>query len=247
MQRTDGPTTPYAPDEDGVCPHCGRGVTFQLTNAAPTMGNRAPRPPTRSMHVFAFNDDGYTASTVFASRCPSCKSIVLSAYFYGVQQDGRGAPRHGADTELLWPRTAERPLPSEVDDDEVRRTWDEAVAILALSPQASAALARRCLQHVLRTKGPGKKRDLKAEIDAASDLPSELVDSLHDLREVGNFAAHSTKDANTGEIVQVEPGEAEYTLEVLAELLDHYFVRSKRRADRRAKVQAMKDASGKKK
>lgn len=51
---------------------------------------------------------------------------------------------------------------------------------------------------------------------------------------MGNFAAHPVKDLNTGELVEVEPGEAEWTFQVLEELLAFYFVelpKSKARRD----------------
>jgi hypothetical protein len=51
---------------------------------------------------------------------------------------------------------------------------------------------------------------------------------------VGNFAAHPVKNTNTGEIVSVEPHEAEWTLAILTELLDFYFEREPTSQARRA-------------
>jgi hypothetical protein len=47
-------------------------------------------------------------------------------------------------------------------------------------------------------------------------------------RNVGNFAAHPLKDTNTGEIVEVDPGEAEWLLDVNESLFDFVFVQPKR-------------------
>ncbi len=62
------------------------------------------------------------------------------------------------------------------------------------------------------------------------------------IREIGNFAAHPTKNTNTGEIVEVEVGEAEWLLETLEGLFDHYFVlpelNKKRIADLNVKLEA---------
>ena len=55
-------------------------------------------------------------------------------------------------------------------------------------------------------------RNLAQEIDAfiqLKDVPSYLSDAVDAIRNVGNFAAHPLKDTSTGEIVDVEPGEAE--------------------------------------
>ena len=55
-------------------------------------------------------------------------------------------------------------------------------------------------------------------------LPSHIADSLDAVRNIGNFAAHPAKSQATGEVVPVEPGEAEWTLDTLEELFDFYFV-----------------------
>jgi len=55
-------------------------------------------------------------------------------------------------------------------------------------------------------------------------LPSILHDSLDAIRNIGNFAAHPIKSESTGEIIEVEDGEAEWNLDVLEALFDYYFV-----------------------
>lgn len=104
------------------------------------------------------------------------------------------------------------------------------------SPKASAALSRRCLQHVLREKAGVKKGNLYDEIEeivSSGKLPSDLAEALHHVRVIGNFAAHPEKSTSTGEIVDVEPGEAEWTLDVLESLFDYYFVRPAKLAERK--------------
>ena len=55
---------------------------------------------------------------------------------------------------------------------------------------------------------------------------ASLLEEKRDVvREIGNLAAHPTKDQNTGQILPVEPAEAEWNLDVLEGLLDHYFVK----------------------
>jgi len=53
------------------------------------------------------------------------------------------------------------------------------------------------------------------------------------------FASHPIKSTQTGLILDVEPGEAEWTLDVLEELFDFYFVLP-------ATIQKKKDAFNKK-
>ncbi len=67
---------------------------------------------------------------------------------------------------------------------------------------------------------------------------SEIVDAV---RNVGNFAAHPIKSKQTGEIIEVEPGEAELNLDVIEALFDFYFVTpaliAKKKADLNKKLQ----------
>ena len=94
-------------------------------------------------------------------------------------------------------------------------------------PQSSAALSRRCLQHILREKAGVKHSNLYNEINEVtgrSDLPSHIVDVLHTIRDMGNTAAHPIKNDVTGEIVPVEMGDAEWCLDVIEALHDFYFV-----------------------
>jgi hypothetical protein len=79
----------------------------------------------------------------------------------------------------------------------------------------------------LSEKGGLKPGDLANEIQQVLDsqrLPSHLAEAIDAVRNVGNFAAHPTKNKSTGEIVDVEPGEAEWLLDTLEGLFDFYFV-----------------------
>lgn len=119
-----------------------------------------------------------------------------------------------------------RQAPVEVDIT-FANDYNEAAAVLKISPKASAALSRRCLQNVLREKARIKKGDLAKEIQEVIDsgkLPSYIAEGIDAVRNIGNYAAHPLKSQSTGEIVDVELGEAEWSLEVLELLFDFYFV-----------------------
>jgi hypothetical protein len=165
--------------------------------------------------------DGYWH--VRTTKCPSCNRATIYLEL-----------RMVSDFSIvlkemqIWPKgTARSPLPPEVPEDFVA-DYKEACVVLADSPKASAALSRRCLQHLLREKARVNASDLSKEIDqvlASKTLPSDLADAIDAVRQVGNFAAHPLKSTNTGLILDVEPGEAEWLLDVLESLFDFYFVR----------------------
>ncbi len=55
-------------------------------------------------------------------------------------------------------------------------------------------------------------------------LPVNIASQLDAVRVVGNFAAHVIKAEASGNIVDVEPGEAEWNLDVLDLLFNFYYV-----------------------
>jgi hypothetical protein len=180
---------------------------------------------------------------IYQTVCPACKRPILRvATFMNDQMIGQ--PRQ------VWPKgMARAPLSAEVPD-LFANDYNEACLVLDDSPKASAALSRRCLQHLLREKGGVKPGKLYAEIDEAVNsgkLPPYLTESLLDaVRHFGNFAAHAEKDVNTGEVIDVEPGEAEWCLDVLEMLFDIYFVQPAKAAERTAKLQEKLKNAGKK-
>jgi hypothetical protein len=154
-----------------------------------------------------------------------------------------GVTKVGPDRySLVHPRQQARaPISPEVPAT-YASDYVEACAVFADSAKASAALSRRCLQHLLRDIAKVKHQDLAREIDeilARKELPTYLAEAVDGVRNIGNFAAHPIKSASTGEIVDVEPGEAEWLLDVLEGLFDFYFVQP-------ALLKAKRDALNKK-
>jgi hypothetical protein len=133
--------------------------------------------------------------------------------------------------------------------DQYRNEFQEANSILYLSPKASAALSRRLLQKLLHEELKINKRNLADEINefiGMQGVPSHLIDTIDAIRNIGNFASHPIKDIHSGEIVDVEPGEAEWLLEVLEALFDYLFVQPKRLEARKNKLNEKLQKLGKK-
>ncbi len=172
--------------------------------------------------------DGDRESVLTYTTCPACKRLIVV-----LTQEGWTATVHGGSAAtpecdtILWPRAIARvPLSADVPA-EYASDYREACLVLADSPKASAALSRRCLQRLLRDVAKVKPGDLANEsqqgLDAKS-LPSHLAEAIDAVRNIGNFAAHPTKSTHTGEIIDVEPGEAEWLLDTLEGLFDFYCV-----------------------
>ena len=172
--------------------------------------------------------------------CPSCESIIMWLVSSDhARQDYILLPGEETKREMLiWPRqTGRSPVPPEVPD-EFSKDYKEACLILADSPNASAALSRRCLQHILNEKAGVRNRSNLAnaigEVIDDPSAPSDISGALDDVRNIGNFAAHPNKSISTGQIIDVEDGEAEWCLEVIEILFDFYFVKPEDIKRRRA-------------
>jgi hypothetical protein len=166
--------------------------------------------------------------SVYIMNCPNpnCGKKIIDI------ASGQPNQHYSSLSKIEWRQTvrpfasSRPPVPSEVEII-FASDYNEASLILTLSPKASAALSRRCLQNILREKAGVKKGDLANEIQQIIDsksLPSHLSESIDAIRNIGNFAAHPLKSTSTGEIVDVEVGEAEWLLDVIEALFDFYFV-----------------------
>ena len=172
--------------------------------------------------------------------CPSCKQAIIKLL------NGPGVPAQNGNfftngykaIFLAWPQSSSRPCPSEVPPD-VAADFREASSVLHASPQASAALTRRGLQQVLRDYAHTKSKDLVDQIQEVIDgghIPASLSDQLDAVRVIGNFAAHPLKSKNSGAILAVEPHEAEWNLDVMEAVFDHYFVKPAQAQARKASL-----------
>lgn len=146
------------------------------------------------------------------AMCPSCKRASIS-----VSTTKR--PLHVFYSQIqVWPKEINRsPRAPEVTEP-FASDYFEACFVLAYSLRVSAALSRRCLQALLREKAGVKPSDLSREIDqvvASKTLSPDLAEAHDDIRTFGNFAVHLLKSTDVALVLDVEPCEAEWTLDVL--------------------------------
>lgn len=229
-----------------ICPHCNIGVH--------------PSPNTVKISRFTRKDGTRYEWQMQYQQCPECGEVFIYLDGCSVTPGPTGVNENPflgpvgtpyttpevvqpAEKHLMiWPQDGSRICPAEVPDP-LRKDFHEAAAVLPRSAQASAALTRRCLQYLLKEYAKTKAKDLAAQIDeviSSNTLSSTLSEQLDAVRNIGNFAAHPQKSTNTGEIIEVEPQEAEWNLDVLDELFVHYFVKpaqlQKRRSDLNKKL-----------
>lgn len=196
---------------------------------------------------------GYDESVLcklFTETCPACKQIIIEAVKYNRLSDNYGNVKLGSEVAkfFIHPKGATRPNPSNHVPQELAKYYIEAALVLSDSAMASAALSRRCLQHLIRDTVGITDKDLAPAIDkllAQNVLPSHLSEAIDAIRNIGNFAAHPMKSTSTGQILEVEYGEAEWNLDVLDGLFDFYFVQPAITQAKKASLNAKLLSAGK--
>ncbi|WP_333501554.1 DUF4145 domain-containing protein [Kluyvera genomosp. 2] len=120
--------------------------------------------------------------------------------------------------------------------------YQEACAIVELSPKASATLARRCLQGMIRDFWKVKPDTLFNEIQAIEEKVDPAIwEAIDSTRKVGNIGAHMEKDINL--IIDVNPDEANLLIEMIEMLLEDWYIA---RHERAQKLQRIKDMAAEK-
>jgi len=93
---------------------------------------------------------------IIRKSCPACGQdvyeLVCSTGFAHVG-DGNYQPTNVLKSYLVRPKAAFRTLPPSQVPERFAEDYREACLVIADSPKASAALSRRCLQHLLREIG----------------------------------------------------------------------------------------------
>lgn len=200
-----------------VCPHCEHAVIVSSENSR--IG---------SIGCAIDSADGNWATSVRYVVCPnpSCRLTTIQVFF------GNGTVSHGpyatwyAGTKpkevRLRPSTYARPMPEYIPRS-IREDYEEACAIIDLSPKAAATLARRALQGMIRDFHGVSKANLAKEIEAIRDRVDPLTwKAIDAVRGMGNIGAHMERDIDL--IIDVDPSEAERLVRLIEMLIREWYI-----------------------
>lgn len=212
-----------------VCPHCNHASVIRDDDRIAT-------------HFDFETNDGFKRYGLNGAKCPNpaCGKAIITFNIsklqsvFGKTTIVNATPLVvGLIPSGLVPNIKNYPdyIPSGI-----RQDYQEACSIVELSPKASATLARRALQGMIRDFWLIKEENLSKAIKALEDkVDSNIWDAIDGVRKIGNIGAHMEKDINT--IVEVSPGEATLLIEMIEMLLDEWYVA---RHDREQRVEKMK-------
>lgn len=145
--------------------------------------------------------------------CPTCDNVSFVA---------EGRKNLQGHKIPLYPNCLAKQFPNYIPI-AIRQDYEEAYAIVGLSPKASATLSRRCLQGMIRNFWNISKKNLYEEINALQGMvPDSQWKAIDAVRSIGNIAAHMEKDINT--IIDVEPYEAEQLIKLIELLIEKWYI-----------------------
>ncbi|WP_118857833.1 DUF4145 domain-containing protein [Sphingomonas mesophila] len=192
-----------------VCPYCNHAQTVVSERTSRTTGPVGVQDVAEGSLVLQRRSIGCAN--------PDCHRLTLEVI---IGQDAGGENwRLKPNTEIfrqtLLPRGTAKPQPDYIPAPLVE-DYTEACLISDLSPKASATLARRCLQGMIRNFCNIQKprlideiTELRVQVEsgvADRSISPESVEAIDNVRSIGNIGAHMEKDINT--IVPVDADEA---------------------------------------
>lgn len=200
-----------------TCPYCG--MVMSLTDS--TKSTQYPSFESSCGVNSPTAAKAYKDSTLFVDfyRCPNCGEYTIYATGRGDAVKNVCVPIRPQSTAKQYPAYIPQPI---------REDYEEACAVLYLSPKASATLARRCLQGMIRDFWGIAKDTLNAEITALKDrVQPDLWAAINGLRQLGNIGAHMEKDTNL--IVDIDVDEAEKLIKLIELLMKEWYINREER------------------
>ena len=217
------------------CPYCGHAqvVTDNTFNST-----RVVIPNDLSKYGKL---GGQIRSIVCSNR--DCKELAISFSLNKVRHHPATGRLFVTDDVLyswkLFPESSAKPQPDYIPKPIVEN-YNQACRIRDLSPNASAAMSRRCLQGMIRDFCEISERTLAKEIDTLrrnidegkgpQGVNHDTIDAIDHVRSIGNIGAHMEKDINL--IIDVESDEAQTLINLIELLFNEWYVAKRVREER---------------
>lgn len=214
-----------------ICPYCHHDTTVVDRNYS------------NDFHFYSNPEmkDNYIGLKTEIIACPNseCGEYSIRASLYNAHI-ANGFQQIFGEPLAKWnlkPSSQAIPQPDYIPVS-IRTDYEEACSILMLSPKASATLARRCLQGMIRDFWGIKKSRLFDEVQELKDMVVEATwEAIDAIRQIGNIGAHMEKDVNI--IVDIEPIEAQLLIQLIEDLFLTWYVARHEREERLKQIQAL--------
>ena len=230
-----------------TCPYCHKETTIVIkTNASIQV--HYYDSPTKDGHMGL-------QTTIIACPNPACREYTISAELYPADYVDEKNFANGefftskqphitselTDSWQLKPQSTAIPQPEYIPE-QIRNDYNEACAILKLSPKASATLSRRCLQGMIRDFWTIQKDRLIDEVNELKNqgaINSSTFDTIDAIRKIGNIGAHMEKDVNL--IIDIDEDEADTLIKLLENLFKDWYIDRHDREERNKEIKRIAD------
>ena len=212
-----------------LCPYCNMVMSINQSTQAKQF------PSFEAQYGVTLESCIESCIEICFRKCPNCNEYIINA-------TGLGRKVKDINTKLR-PKSSAIQYPSYIPEF-IRNDYEEACAIINLSPKASATLSRRCLQGMIRDYWKIEKKTLNLEISELQDkLSPDLWDSIDSLRQIGNIGAHMETDTNI--IVDIDPNEAETLIKLIELLIKEWYIAREERNNLFQSIKTTNDAKQK--
>ena len=219
-----------------TCPNCNRPVTITREDVVTTVLKLRKEDCADGCRI--------EESQFIICPNPDCKRLTFIVKLYNAYIfEGLLHQDELLNTWQLIPPSQAKQFPDYIPK-AILDDYKEACLVKELSPKASATLARRCLQGIIRDfwcdkVKPGK---LSHEINQIKGEVEETTwQAIDAVRSVGNIGAHMEEDVNL--IIEIEPNEAELLIGLVEILLNDWYVA---RETKKKHLEAIIELGGKK-
>jgi hypothetical protein len=235
---------PYIPGSPGgfmKCPRCGEHTRDDwkplLTNiprpADDFLGGGERSLAEMYLDSLPLGDDQRESLKFDWMRCEdeACRQTVVRLHETTVEWTAH-APIQHTDTRFVYPLGASSPrdpLP-EIVPKSMRSDYEEAAAILDISPRMTTVLTSKVLYDLLEKYAGIAEYTLNGSIKkfvADTSHPKRIRQNLGHWREIRDFSAHTKRNQNPedeefGQIIEAGREEADWTLDTLDTLFEYF-------------------------
>ena len=249
-------------EEDGwKCPYCGSLQILQKSQNE--VIKKFIKDKEEYYDLVSISKYGEIGLRLHSIACLKCKELTLKIDLAKAGCDKHKHPEHSGylkseyylkDPIKSWslmPDSRAKPQPEYIPKN-IREGYEEACKVADLSPKASAILARKCLEAMIKDfckiKGSKNLATMIEEIkktNTNSRVTEGSIEAIDHIRKQGNIAAHIKQPTN--ELINdISKEDSDLLIELLEMLFQEWYIDSHKRKVRLSEIKKRKSKSSSK-
>ena len=217
------------------CPYCGHSQVLQEDN------NRKEAKSCELTFMSKYKTIGVQLLSI---ACLECEELTFKIDLKKVQYSTDPLEPRFMDSIKSWslmPDSRAKPQPDYIPKP-IIKDYEEACKIADSSPRASAILARRCLEAIIKDfckiKNSKNLAEMIDQLKRATEIQGvteESIEAIDHIRKQGNIAAHIQKPTNQM-IDDISKEDSDLLIELLEMLFQEWYIDSYKKKERLKKI-----------